>query len=112
MIENSESSAPPIGNASQNPAPQAASSRKNSTVRKPAFSKKELGKTVFRLPIALDRALRLASVLLEEAGEEIHTPTQMVEHAVKSYIEFLQTKKRMDFQGIVPPKSVPPTKPA
>jgi hypothetical protein len=110
MSENSESLAQPISNPSSRSHSPAAANRKTSAERKSGSTKKALGKTSFRLSIALDRAVRLASVLLEEAGEEIYTPSQMVEHAVKSYMEFLQNKKGMDFRGIIALKPASPTK--
>lgn len=110
MSENSESLDQPTGNSSSKPNLPVAHSKKTSTERKTGSTKKAMGKTNFRLPIALDRALRLAAVMLEESGEEVHTPQQMVEHAVRTYMEHLQNKKGVDFQGIIAFKSTPPAK--
>jgi hypothetical protein len=112
MSENSESLTQPNSASSSKPNPPATPNKKISTERKTGSTKKALGKTNFRLSIALDRAVRLASVLLEEAGEEIYLPSQIVEYAVKTYMEHLQNKKGMDFQGIIVLKSAPSTKPS
>lgn len=110
MSENSESSAQLTSTSSSKPNSLAVPNKKISAERKNGSPKKALGKTAFRLPIALDRALRLASVMLEEMGEDVHTPQQMVEHAVTSYMEYLQNKKGVNFQGVIIFKSSSSTK--
>jgi hypothetical protein len=105
MSENSESSAQLTSTSPSKPNSPTVPNKKISAERKNGSPKKALGKTTFRLPIALDRALRLASVMLEQMGEDVHTPTQMVEHAVTSYMEHLQNKKGVNFQGVIILKS-------
>lgn len=64
-----------------------------------------------RLLVDHEHALRLASVLLERAEDPIHTLQQMVDEAMGRYLAFLQAKKNIDFQGIVPdPKKPGPAK--
>ena len=72
---------------------------------KPA--KSAYAKTSVRLLIDHDHALRLASVLLERLGEPVHTIQAMVDEAMSRYMDFLQIKKNIDFQGIVPKKTAP-----
>ena len=67
--------------------------------------KSAYAKTSVRLLVDHDHALRLASVLLERLGEPIHTMQAMVDEAISRYTDFLQIKKGIDFQGIVPKKS-------
>ena len=67
--------------------------------------KSAYAKTSVRLLVDHDHALRLASVLLERLGEPIHTIQAMVDEAIARYTDFLQIKKGIDFQGIVPKKS-------
>ena len=67
--------------------------------------KNAYAKASVKLLIDHDHALRLASVLLERLGEPIHTTQAMVDEAMSRYMDFLQIKKGIDFQGIVPKKS-------
>ena len=67
--------------------------------------KSPYAKTSVRLLIDHDHALRLASVLLERLGEPIHTMQAMVDEAISRYTDFLQIKKGIKFQGIVPEKT-------
>lgn len=62
------------------------------------------GKLSVRLLVDHEHALRLASVLLERAGDPVHTVQQMVDDAMGRYVNLLQTKKNIDFQGIIPKK--------
>ncbi|WP_156109428.1 hypothetical protein [Hymenobacter sp. APR13] len=62
-------------------------------------------KTSVRLLVDHDHALRLASVLLERLGEPVHTMQAMVDEAISRYTDFLQIRKGIDFQGIVPKKT-------
>ncbi|MDQ2770748.1 MAG: hypothetical protein M3Y54_09625 [Bacteroidota bacterium] len=82
---------------------------KSQGAKKPKPVKSGYAKTSVRLLIDHDHALRLASVLLERMGEPIHTIQAMVDEAMSRYMDFLQIKKGIDFQGIVP-KKTPPTK--
>lgn len=63
-------------------------------------------KTSVRLLVDHDHALRLASVLLERSKDPIHTMQAMFDEAIARYTDYLQIKKGIDFQGIVPKKSV------
>lgn len=67
--------------------------------------KSAYSKTSVRLLVDHDHALRLASVLLERLGEPIHTMQAMVDEAISRYTDFLQIKKGIKFQGIVPEKT-------
>lgn len=64
-------------------------------------------KTTVRLLVDHDHALRLASVLLERAEDPIHTIQAMVDDALSRYTAYLEVKKGIDFQGILPKKPVP-----
>lgn len=67
--------------------------------------KSAYAKTSVRLLVDHEHALRLASVLLERLGEPIHTMQAMVDEAISRYTDFLQIKKGIKFQGIVPEKT-------
>lgn len=67
------------------------------------------GKINFRLLLDHEHAFRLASVLLERTGDPISTLQLMLDEAVGRYIDYLQARKGIDFQGIVP-KKTPPAK--
>jgi len=60
-----------------------------------------------RLLVDHEHALRVASVQLERKGEEIHTPQQLVDHAMERYMDYLQVKQGVDLLGIVPKKTQP-----
>ena len=110
MSENSAPLSQQSNDSSPNSNTSAASTRKSTAERKTGSNKKGLGKSTFRLPIELDRAVRLASIMLEQAGKENHTPSELVVHAVTTYMKFLQDHKKVDFHGIITFKSATATK--
>jgi len=65
------------------------------------------GKINFRLLLDHEHAFRLASVLLERAGDPVSNLQLMLDEAVGRYIDYLQARKSIDFQGIVPKKTPP-----
>ena len=100
MTETNQSPEQEIARPLSGPVTGKTQSDKKSKTVKSAYAK-----TSVRLLIDHDHALRLASVLLERLGEPIHTMQAMVDEAITRYTYFLQIKKGIDFQGIVPKKS-------
>lgn len=100
MTETNQSSEQEIARPPFGPVTGKTQSDKKSKPVKSAYAK-----TSVRLLVDHDHALRLASVLLERLGEPIHTMQAMVDEAITRYTDFLQIKKGIDFQGIVPKKS-------
>ena len=61
-------------------------------------------KTTLRLRVDHEHALRIASVFLQRKGDPIHTQQQMMDEAMERYTLYLQTKKDINFLGIIPDK--------
>jgi hypothetical protein len=90
-----------------------ASTRLPAVTRKSAADKKlkapdrEYGKLKLPLLVDHEHALRIASVLLERAGEEIYTHEQLHDLAMDRFMEYLKVKKGLDFQEIFTKKLQP-----
>jgi predicted DNA-binding protein len=80
---------------------------KPATGKKKQAVKKVYGKMSFRLPLALEQALILASVQLQIAGEENYTVQEQIEQAVDRFTDYLQIKKNVELLGVVPKKPAP-----
>lgn len=87
--------------------PTPPSGRNTKTGKGKNSPKVEYGTMRFRLPKALERAIRYASFELEENPNAIHkTPQALLEEAVRRHLNLLG--KHITFPaGMLPPKSTP-----
>jgi hypothetical protein len=102
MSDNQESQQTEISSTSS-----PAATGKSVASKKLKSPKRTYGKMTVRLLVDHEHALRVASVQLERKGEEIHTPQQLVDHAMERYMDYLQVKQGVDLLGIVPKKTQP-----
>jgi hypothetical protein len=103
MVDQPESPVP-----NPNLTPPTPPTGKNGKVAKSKNSPKpEYGAMRFRLPKALERAVRFASFELEENPKAIHkTPQAILEQGTRRYLDLLSTNKHVNFPpGMLPPKS-------
>jgi hypothetical protein len=85
------------------PASSSAATGKSAAGKKIKPPKRVYSKTNVRLLVDHDHALRLASVQLERAGEEIYTYPQLVDMAMERFMGYLQAKWKVNLLGITPP---------
>ena len=98
----------PLPSESQNTPPTSRASASKPTVsKKSKVDKNAYVKTALHLKVDHEHALRIASVQLQRKGDPIHTQQQMMDEAMERYTLYLQSKKDINFLGIIPDKPSP-----
>lgn len=69
--------------------------------------KRAYGKMRVSLLVDHEHILRIASVILERNGEDIHTPQQLVDLAMDRFMDYLKIKKGIDAQELFSKKPIP-----
>lgn len=85
-----------------------ANTGKSTSGKKLKTPKRAYGKMRVSLLVDHEHILRIASVILERNGEEIHTPQQLVDLAMDRFMDYLKIKKGIDAQELFSKKPLPP----
>lgn len=97
MSENQE---PQENEAAPAPTSLPATTKKSASSKKIQAPSKTYGKLKLPLLLEHEHVLRVASVFLERAGEEIYSHEDLHDLAMERFMEFLKVKKGLDFKEI------------